>query len=233
MLVVTLRVAALAVAVAVVALVVRQPLVFLLEAPLAVVLLASIFFFRNPRRRPPAGPGILVSPADGRVSDVEALPEGEYVGGPCVRVGIFLSILSVHVNRAPDDGEVEYLRYRPGKFHDARDALCITENESQAIGIRLDDDGARVLVRQISGAIARRILCPLVEGQHVVRGGMIGMIKYGSRTELYAPLEGGGVRWEPAVEVGDRVRGGKTVLFRAVAVEGPGAVGVDRGAGSG
>lgn len=222
MVVLLARTGILGVAVAAVPLAVDVPAVFLLELPLVAVLVTGVLFFRNPARRIPTEAGVLVSPADGTVREVEIVEEGEYIGGPALRVGIFLSIFSVHVNRAPCAGVVEYLCYRPGAFHDARDPRCPVENESQTIGLRAvsgsgePGEGDRLLVRQVSGAIARRILCPLVVGHRVARGGLVGMIKYGSRTELYAPLPRGresGV-WEAAVKPGDRVRGGVTVLLR-------------------
>lgn len=198
----------------------------LLLVPLGLLLAVGVLFFRNPARRVPVEPGILVAPADGKVLEVGRVEESEYLGGPALRVCIFLSIFDVHVNRSPGAGRVEYLRYRPGKFHDARDERCALENESQSIGIGLEGDepgaGDRVLIRQISGAIARRIVCPLAPGDSVARGGLIGMIKYGSRTELYVPAPPGTAvrrdrvptRWEAAVRPGDRVRGGSSVLFR-------------------
>jgi phosphatidylserine decarboxylase len=202
-----------------------------LEIPLAVFLSVAVLFFRNPRRRPPREAGILVSPADGRVTDIEAVHEGEYLNGPALRIGIFLSIFSVHVNRSPGSGVVEYVKHRPGKFLDARDPRCKDDNESQSLGLRVlagdgdgngdGDEGLRVLVRQISGAIARRIVCEARVGDVLDRGGLYGMIKYGSRTELYVPYDQAPA-WRAAVAVGDRVRGGSTVLFRRDAEPGGG-----------
>ncbi len=176
--------------------------------------LLAILFFRNPSRTVPSDPGILVSPADGTVRDIERVTEGEFVGAPCVRIGIFLSIFDVHLNRAPSGGKVEWLCHREGSHLDARHAAAGPENESNAIGISRDDDeggppGIRILVRQISGAIARRIVCPLKPAAFVARGGLLGMIKYGSRTELYIP-EASGVR--VCVKVGDKVKAGTTVV---------------------
>jgi phosphatidylserine decarboxylase len=182
----------------------------LLICPCALLL---IFFFRNPSRTVPSDPGILVSPADGTVRDIERAAEGEFVGAPCVRIGIFLSIFDVHLNRAPSSGRVEWLCHRQGSHLDARHAAAGRENESNAIGICREDDGGppgvRILVRQISGAIARRIVCPLKPSAFVARGGLLGMIKYGSRTELYIP-EASGAR--VCVKVGDKVKAGTTVV---------------------
>ena len=160
--------------------------------------------------------------------------EGEFIRGPALKVGIFLSIFDVHVNRAPAESRVDYLRYRPGDFLDAREERSKIENESQSIGSTLTgpgpERGLRTLVRQISGAIARRIICPLTVDTTVRRGGLIGMIKYGSRTELYLQDPGatdsaGTAKrarerasedgsWEVSVRIGQHVRGGKTVIFR-------------------
>ena len=224
-----LRTGGLAVGVAAVAWAVDMPAVLVMEAPLLVVFLCGVLFFRNPRRTSPVDRAVLVSPADGKISDVGVVADGDFINGPALRVGIFLSILDVHVNRAPGAGEVEHLQYRPGKFFDARDPRSATENESQTIGIRLraEDAGAagdRILLRQISGAIARRIICPLVVGQRMACGGLIGMIKYGSRAELAvpAPTPAADERWEVSVEVGQRVRAGESVLFRRVERKGTG-----------
>ena len=119
----------------------------------------------------------------------------------------------MHVNRAPAGGRVEWLEYRPGRFHDARSGAAARENESNSIGMVCGEDGAadgfKLLIKQISGAVARRIICPLGIGAPVVRGGLLGMIKYGSRTELYIPA-----RLEANIEVsvGDKVHGGETIL---------------------
>lgn len=174
-----------------------------------------VLFFRNPTRRVPRGPGLLVSPADGTVVDIEELEEPDFLRGRAVRIGIFLSVFNVHVNRSPSAGRIAWLRHREGSFHDARSPLASLENESNTIGIEPGEggDGApvRLLVRQISGAIARRIICPLELGQQVARGGLVGMIKYGSRTELYIPVEAG---VELLVRTGDKVRGGSTEVAR-------------------
>lgn len=170
-------------------------------------------FFRDPERTPPEGPATLVSPADGRVTDILEVDEPEYVGGRAVRVGIFMSPFDVHVNRYPVDGRVEHASHRPGLFLAAYDARAPLENEARSLGIaaRLPDREFRVLVRQISGVAARRIVCPVQPGAEARRGERFGMIKLGSRCELYLPRELGA---EIAVRVGDRVRAGETPLAR-------------------
>ena len=153
-----------------------------------------VLFFRNPERTIPADAGVLVSPADGTIWDIEEIEENDYIGGRCLRIGIFLSVFNVHVNRAPCAGEIEWIRYKEGDFAVAYDAAATLSNESNSIGMRIREQGAPdvpLLLRQISGAIARRIICPLEEKDLVARGGLIGMIKYGSRTEIIVPLEAG------------------------------------------
>ena len=206
-----------------------------LAVPVVLFFATGILFFRNPDRRVPGEPGVLVAPADGKVVEIDRVEEGEFIRGPALKVGIFLSIFDVHVNRAPAESRVDYLRYRPGDFLDAREERSKIENESQSIGSTLTgpgpERGLRTLVRQISGAIARRIICPLTVDTTVRRGGLIGMIKYGSRTELYlqdpGATDSAGTAseraserasedgsWEVAVRIGQHVRGGKTVIFR-------------------
>ncbi|HVR76655.1 MAG TPA: phosphatidylserine decarboxylase [Planctomycetota bacterium] len=184
---------------------------------LPVLLLAAflVLFFRNPRRAVPLGPGLLVSPADGTVQDIVRVEEAEFLAEPAIRIGIFLSIFDVHVNRAPARGRVEWVRHQDGLHRDARNPRAGCENESNAIGILRDDEGGpgglRLLVKQISGAIARRIICPLAPGDRVERGALMGMIKYGSRTELYVPVSSGA---EVQIETGQKVQGGVTILAR-------------------
>jgi phosphatidylserine decarboxylase len=115
-------------------------------------------FFRDPERAIPQDPGALVAPADGKVTAIVDCDEPEYLKVPAHKVGIFLNVFDVHVNRAPEAGVVEFVKYTKGKFLDARDPRCASENESNVIGIRFDD-GRRALVRQVTGLIARRIVC--------------------------------------------------------------------------
>lgn len=171
--------------------------------------LFSLWFFRDPERRIPSDAGALVSAADGRVVVVDEVDEPTFVGGRALRVGVFLSVFDVHVNRAPEAGVVRHLRYTPGRFLDARDPRSRSENEANAIGIELDD-GSRLLVRQVAGLIARRIVCAVKEGERVARGQRIGMIKFGSYTEVLAPA----AAFEPLVRPGDRVKGGASLVAR-------------------
>jgi len=174
----------------------------------------TLAFFRNPRRVPAGAAACLVSPDDGVVADLEEVEEPEFVGGRCVRVGIFLSVFDVHVNRAPVDAEIAWAAYRPGGYLDARAADAGSANEANGLGLVTAGDappGHRLLVRQIAGLIARRIVCTHGRGDRLRRGELFGMIRMGSRTELWIPLTAAP---ELRVAVGDRVRGGATVIAR-------------------
>jgi len=182
----------------------------------AIAWTALAAFFRVPERTIPSDGPILVSPADGVVKDIGIVTDHgiePFEGSPLIRIGIFLSVFDVHVNRAPADMSVTYRKYKPGRFLDARDPRCARENESLVIAgtARMADERMPVAVRQISGAIARRIVCDPVPGVHLKRGDIYGMIKFGSRTELYFPAD---QRIKPAVAIGARVRSGSTVIAR-------------------
>jgi phosphatidylserine decarboxylase len=170
---------------------------------------ACLYFFRDPERVAPGRPGVLLAPADGRVvaSDL-ATPPGELGLGaaPRWRVGIFLSVLDVHVNRVPADGTVSRIAYRHGAFINAALDKAAEENERNAIAIRLPD-GREIAVVQIAGLIARRIVCDLREGDAVRAGARLGIIRFGSRTDLYLPE---GVR--ALVQEGQTMIGGETVI---------------------
>ena len=174
-------------------------------------LIFTLSFFRDPVRRAPPGEETLVSPADGRITDVEEVPSEGDLSEPSVRVGIFLSVFDVHVNRTPCAGVVKSTRYTKGEFLDARHPECGKRNERNDILIERRDPKDRVLVRQISGAIARRIVCACRENDVLEKGQKVGMIKFGSRTELYVPRRS---LAEVTVKVGDRVKGGETVIAR-------------------
>ncbi|MFC1805578.1 phosphatidylserine decarboxylase family protein [Planctomycetota bacterium] len=174
----------------------------------AALLVIAVAFFRDPERTPPGGDEVVVSPADGRVADIEEVREDDFLGADALRVGVFMSVFNVHVNRAPLDGTVVYRDYRPGKFLNAMGADASRHNECSLIGIERPD-GTRVLVKQIAGLIARRIVTDCEVGSGVSRGERIGMVKFGSRLELYVPVSAG---FEAAVAVGDAVRAGSSAL---------------------
>lgn len=171
--------------------------------------LFCLSFFRDPDRSIPQEPGILVSPADGTVADVKEVEEEQVLNERCVRIGIFLSVFNVHVNRSPGAGEVKHIQYQRGEFHNAMSEKAAEENESNAVSV--SSRSVSYAVKQIAGLIARRIVCTLEEGDQVERGQRIGMIKFGSRTELYVPAEA-----DPTVvvEEGDTVKGGETILVQ-------------------
>lgn len=174
--------------------------------------IAVLSFFRDPIRSVPRDlpEGVMLSPADGRVSAVIEADHHEAVDGPATVVRIFLSVLNVHVNRSVADGEVVRLDHRPGTFLDARSEESARTNESNLIVLRLDD-GRPLGMRQVAGKVARRIVCRLQVGDRVERGRKFGMIKFGSTAELIMPRQDG---CEPTVHVtvGQRVRGGLTLL---------------------
>jgi phosphatidylserine decarboxylase len=182
--------------------------------PVAVVLVfwaVIVFFFRDPDRTIPADPAALVSPADGTVTHVGKIEEADFPGGRAFRISIFLSIFNVHVNRVPRPGRVVDVRYFPGCFLDARHPECGVRNEQLWLDLEESDPPRPLRVKQISGAIARRIVCWLKPGDRVAAGDKLGMIKFGSRTDVLIPAD---AAEEVRVKVGDKVKGGSTILLR-------------------
>jgi phosphatidylserine decarboxylase len=178
----------------------------------AVLLAFVLYFFRDPRRDVPTQPGLLVSPADGTVAEVTPVDHDDFIGGPAVRIGIFLSVFNVHINRAPAACRVIRLQYHPGAFLNALNPESAIRNENLWIGLEEEaPPHRRLVVRQIAGLIARRIVCNLRSGEVVARGHKFGMIKLGSRTELILPRQSG---LEIEVSVGQKVAGGSTILAR-------------------
>ena len=175
----------------------------------ALVWLEILWFFRDPERVIPADAGALVSPADGTVTNVEEVDEPEF--GRALRISIFLSIFNVHVNRLPRAGKITNVRYFPGAFLDARNPASAVRNEQLWIDMQDAETDRPLRVKQISGAIARRIVCWLKIGDRVQKGERLGMIKLGSRTDVLIPA---GQAREVCVKVGDKVHGGATILMR-------------------
>lgn len=169
--------------------------------------LFTIAFFRDPNRPVPAGPNLIVAPADGRVRDIVELDELEVLKAKTRRVGIFLSIFDVHTNRAPIDGRIVYRQHHAGLCLDARDPNCSQKNE--AMTWAFENPRGAIVVRQLTGAIARRIVAWSNVGDELKKGERFGMIRFGSRTELYLPLNA-----EVLVKTGDHVSGGSTVIAR-------------------
>lgn len=188
----------------------EQVIGWLLVATSTVIGGLIVWFFRDPKRKIAQEPGLVVSPADGLVVAIDEIPHDDYIGGPAVMVGIFLSIFNVHINRSPVDAKVIALRYRKGKYLNALRPESARENEQLAV--RLEEKSApyrRMIVRQITGAIARRIVCWLKPSDELERGERFGMIKLGSRTELVIPAEPGlNIR----TKIGEKVKAGSSIL---------------------
>ncbi len=168
-------------------------------------------FFRDPDRAGSTDPRDLLSAADGVVTEVVEMEESEFLKRPMKRIGVFLSVFDVHTNRAPMDGKVTYLNHFPGTYPgpylDARNRECSTKNEAQTWAF--ENAGVSLVVRQITGAIARRIVPWRAVGDAVRRGDRFGMIRFGSRTEVFVPLD-----CEVLVQPGQKVYGGLTVIAR-------------------
>lgn len=185
--------------------------------PFAIV----VWFFRDPERRAPEDPELLLAPADGTVTDVEEVDEPEFIGGKALRIGIFLSPFNVHVNRSPCAGIVRHVNYKPGDFIPAYNAEAARRNESIGLGLETPA-GLRLLVKQISGVLARRIVCQAYRGDALARGQRYGMIKFGSRTELYIPVAAVAVC---TVTPGSKVRGGLSACCKILPRAGAGRQG--------
>ena len=173
--------------------------------PVIVLAAFVLLFFRDPARRAPEGAGLVLSPADGRVTGILRERQG-------VRVSIFLSVLDCHINRSPVGGKVREVNYTRGRFQPAWQGRASHENERNHLVIR--SDSGDFGVTQVAGVLARRIVCTKRPGDDVTRGERIGLIRFGSRTDLHLPP---GI--EPLVAVGERVRGGLTVMARALPAE--------------
>ncbi|OGS36064.1 MAG: phosphatidylserine decarboxylase [Elusimicrobia bacterium RIFOXYB2_FULL_49_7] len=162
------------------------------------------FFFRDPERTIPQAPGLLVSPADGKVCLITEIDD-PYCGGRVRQVSIFLNVFNVHVNRIPAAGTVELVKYYPGKFLAAWNHKASLDNEQSHVGIRCGT--YKILVKQIAGFIARRVICKAKEGITYQRGDRLGLIRFGSRTDLLMPLSA-----DIKVKVGDKVQGGTSII---------------------
>ena len=178
---------------------------------LSLIFLLLIFytfaFFRDPNRIAPADPNAIVAAADGKVTDIIEIEEAEVLKTKTRRIGIFLSIFDVHTNRAPIDGRIIYRQHRVGLCLDARRPECSEKNEAMTWAFQ--NSRATVVVRQITGAIARRIVGWAKVGDELRKGERFGMIRFGSRTEVYVPLNA-----TVPVKVGDHVAGGLTIIAR-------------------
>lgn len=179
-----------------------RPYLSLLPVSLAVFI---AFFFRNPERRTPSGEGIIVSPADGKIILIKNVIGEEGLEGDVVMVSIFLSLFNVHINRIPCSGEVVVIKQKRGRFLPAFKDMASIENEQ--VSILISCNGYNILVRQIAGIIARRIVCWSNIGDKVESGQRYGLIRFGSRVDIFLPG-----RTELMVKTGNKVKGGETIL---------------------
>ena len=172
-----------------------------------VLILYTFYFFRDPERETPLDPNAVVAAADGLVADISEVEETELLKTKTRRVGIFLSIFDVHTNRAPVDGRIIFRQHREGLCLDARSPDCAEKNEAMIWAF--ENPRATLVVRQLTGAIARRIVAWADVGDELKKGDRFGMIRFGSRTEVYLPLTA-----DVLVKVGDHVNGGSTIIAR-------------------
>jgi phosphatidylserine decarboxylase len=184
-----------------------NPLKIILIACAAVILFLTLNFFRDPDRKTPAEEGIIVAPADGKVIILKENIKNEFVGANCNKISIFMSPLNVHVNRIPVSGKVEQLKYHEGKFIAAFEDKASENNERMEIG--LTTTNGKVLFTQIAGFLARRIVNDLKIGENVTIGKRFGMIKFGSRVDIFVPSD-----WTPTVKMNETVYAGETILFK-------------------
>ena len=179
----------------------------IVAAVLTLLTLFVLYFFRDPEPTAFDDPSLVAAPGQGRIVDIAQVEEPTFFGGPARRISIFLSVFDVHVQRAPVTGRVEHRSYDPGGYALAWKPKASEENEQAALGFATPH--GRVLVRQIAGLVARRIETYPVEGSQVEIGERIGLIRFGSRVDLFIPLE-----WKVTCKRGDRVRVGRTSLAR-------------------
>lgn len=170
------------------------------------LLIVVVQFFRHPTRVHSINDNAIIAPADGKVVVIEETEEGEYFKDKRIQVSIFMSPINVHVNRYPIAGDVTYAKYHPGKFLVASLPKASTENERTTVVVK-HSNGKSVLFRQVAGALARRIVMYSKEGDKAIQGGEMGFIKFGSRVDLYLPLDA-----KLKVKIGDTVTGSQTVI---------------------
>jgi phosphatidylserine decarboxylase len=170
--------------------------------------LFSLWFFRDPNPNVPLGANVIVAPAHGKVDVIDETTEPEFVGGNCRRISIFLSVIEVHVQRAPVAGKVAHLKHTAGEFLSALKTESAARNENVLIGFESSEKpGEKIAVRLIAGVLARRIVPWISQGDEVARGERISLIQFGSRVDIYLPFDA-----KIQVKLGDKVRGGETVI---------------------
>jgi phosphatidylserine decarboxylase len=170
--------------------------------------LFTLYFFRDPNPTVPIGPSLVVSPAHGKVDVIDQITEAQFMGGPCQRISIFLSVIDVHVQNAPVSGKLAFTKYTTGEFMSALKTESAEHNENLLFGIEsADPKGTKIGMRLIAGVLARRIVPFVTQGEEIIRGERISLIQFGSRTDVYLPLTA-----KIKVKIGDRVVGGTTVM---------------------
>jgi phosphatidylserine decarboxylase len=170
--------------------------------------LFTLYFFRDPNPKVPVQPNIVISPAHGKVDAIEQITESQFMQGPCHRISTFLSVIDIHVQNAPIAGEVVYLKHTAGKFLNAQGAESAIHNENVLIGfLSSESTPQKIGVRLIAGVLARRIIPFVLVGDKPARGERISLIQFGSRCDLYLPLD-----FKVQVKLGDRVVGGETIM---------------------
>jgi phosphatidylserine decarboxylase len=168
----------------------------------------TIYFFRDPTARTPTGPNLVVSPGHGKIDAIEQITETQFMGGPCRRVSMFLSVIDIHVQNAPVAGKVAFLKHTSGQFVNAQQADSALRNENVLLGFdSAESPGEKIGLRLIAGLVARRIVPFVQVGDELQRGDRISLIQFGSRCDLYLPLY-----YKIQVKLGDKVVGGETVM---------------------
>ena len=181
---------------------------FVLAGAWALFALFTLYFFRDPNAKTPDGPGLVVCPGHGKIDAVEQLSASQFPGGPCHRISMFLSVINIHVQCAPISGRIVSVTHTAGKFISAMEADSALYNENVLIGFdSADTPGEKVGVRLIAGVLARRIVPFVKAGDEVKRGERVSLIQFGSRCDLYLPLD-----YKITVKPGDKVVGGETVV---------------------
>ena len=181
---------------------------FFLIGMWVVFALFTLYFFRDPNAKVPMEPNVAVSPAHGKVDIIDQVTEERFMGGPCQRISIFLSVIDVHVQNAPVSGRLAFYKYTTGQFLSALKTESAAHNENALLGIESKEGGGvKIGVRLIAGVLARRIVPFVNEGEEIMRGERISLIQFGSRTDLYLPLSA-----KIKIKLGERVVGGETIM---------------------